>query len=118
MNENTEYESGRKRKERRYKILSVDIRVIMELLCPASDGYTISKLKLPEDVNPITVHYSLDRQSFLFLLESESFPPVEPGAEIPYLNGEWLRIPRMDENYQTDKEYVKMFKKEVGAGME
>lgn len=85
---------ARKLKDRRYKILAVDIEIIMELLYPIGRGNTISKIKLPEDVHPITVQYSLDRQSFLFLLESENFPLVKMGEEIPYLDNEWWSVTR------------------------
>ena len=94
MNETAENTDTRNRKDRRYKLLAVDIEAIMELLYPVSDTNLISKLKLPEDVRPITVQYSLDRQSFLFLLESENFPLVKPGEEIPYLDSELWRVAR------------------------
>ncbi len=71
------------RRERRYRILPVDIEVVLNLLYPICDTVLISKIKLPDDVHPVTVHYSRERQQFLFLLESDNFSPVEPGMEIP-----------------------------------
>ncbi|MDD3915348.1 MAG: hypothetical protein PHF76_11970 [Bacteroidales bacterium] len=94
MNETAENTYTRNRKDRRYKLLAVDIEAIMELLFPIGRSNTISKIKLPEDVHPITVQYSLDRQSFLFLLESENFPLVNPGEEIPYLDSESWGVAR------------------------
>ncbi len=95
------------KKDRRYKILPVGVDIIMNILYPIGDGNIISRIKLPEDVHPITVRYSMGRQTFLFLLESEAFPHVEPGEEIPYIEGEWWSVSRnkvvLEANYSTEK---------------
>lgn len=97
----------RTKKERRYKILSVGIDIIFDLLYPIGNKNIISRIKLPEDVHPITVRYSQDRQSFLFLLESESFPHVEPGMEIPYLKGDYWCVAR--NQVMTDETVIKKY---------
>lgn len=82
----------------------------MELLYPISDRNSISRIKLPIDTHPITVQYSLDRQSFLFLLQSESFPHVEPGEEIPCLDSELWSVARsqviLKANYRTEDKVI------------
>jgi hypothetical protein len=45
---------------------------------------------IPEGARVVSVQHSFSRDVFEFLIQHESFSPVEPGAMIPRLNGDSL----------------------------
>lgn len=72
-------------KERRFMYLPISPETILNLLYPINEANIISKIELPKDVYPVTVHYDYARQEFEVLLVSESFLPIEYGSEIPVI---------------------------------
>lgn len=56
------------------------------------DYTVIPKIKLPDDISVIDVHYDPCRLSFLFLLKSESFLPTLEGMPLPEMYFEWQSV--------------------------
>lgn len=74
--------------EKRYKMLCVPLETILDLLIPVSDYSAIRKIKLPEDVRPISVYWDTEYQEFRIVIESKEFDPVENHAKYPTINFE------------------------------
>ncbi len=77
--------AGQKR-ERRVRALCVGVDTILEMLSPSASqrvGYTAPGL--PADWEPEGVHFDWLRNSFVFMIYSETFDPVPEGEQVPWI---------------------------------
>ena len=79
--------------ERKQKLLRVPLGAILDLLIPVSDNSVLRKIKLPDDVRPISAFWDGQYQEFMILIESNKFETVD----------EYSQIPKMEFDYECIK---------------
>jgi hypothetical protein len=87
--------------ERRYKLFSIPDYLVLNMLYMDADarGHVVAPV-LPEDASVIAVYYRHEAMTFDFVIESATFPPLQPGTAMEYLERPSLEF-RLRDSFTT-----------------